>query len=69
MEGRLLPSGMRPSPRGSRLAGPARNGGGGKDLPPDLLRAFIAVADLGGFTRAARVLHRTQSIEAVAVGS
>src|SRR5690242_11550146 len=28
---------------------------------PDLLRAFVAVVDHGGFTRAARSLNRTQS--------
>ncbi len=31
------------------------------DIDPDLLRSFIAVADRGGFTRAARSLNRTQS--------
>ena len=31
------------------------------DLDPDLLRAFVAVADHRGFTRAARSLNRTQS--------
>lgn len=31
------------------------------DIDPDLLRVFIAVADCGGFTRAARTLNRTQS--------
>lgn len=31
------------------------------DFDPDLLRAFAAVADRGGFTRAARSLNRTQS--------
>src|SRR5882757_7752787 len=31
------------------------------DLDPDLLRAFVAVADCGSFTRAAAMLHRTQS--------
>jgi DNA-binding transcriptional LysR family regulator len=30
-------------------------------IETDLLRAFVAVADSGGFTRAAAVLHRTQS--------
>ncbi len=30
------------------------------DLPTNLLRAFITVSDLGGYTRAAKVLHRTQ---------
>lgn len=29
-------------------------------LPMDLLRSFVTVADLGGYTRAAEVLHRTQ---------
>lgn len=32
-----------------------------KDLEPELLRAFVAVVDGGGFTRAAQRLHRTQS--------
>ncbi|MFO7592992.1 MAG: LysR substrate-binding domain-containing protein [Pseudomonadota bacterium] len=32
-----------------------------KDLEPELLRAFVAVVDGGGFTRAAERLHRTQS--------
>lgn len=31
------------------------------DLPVNLLRAFITVSDLGGYTKAAKVLHRTQS--------
>lgn len=31
------------------------------DLDPSCLRAFLAVADEGGFTRAAHVLNRTQS--------
>ncbi|MGD8352955.1 MAG: LysR substrate-binding domain-containing protein [Pseudomonadota bacterium] len=31
------------------------------DLPTDLLRTFIAVNDNGGFTRAAEVVHLTQS--------
>jgi DNA-binding transcriptional LysR family regulator len=31
------------------------------DLDPDLLRAFVAVADTRSFTRAAITLHRTQS--------
>jgi DNA-binding transcriptional LysR family regulator len=31
------------------------------DLDPDLLKAFVAVADSRSFTRAARILHRTQS--------
>jgi len=31
------------------------------DLDPELLRAFVAVVDGGGFTRAAERLHRTQS--------
>jgi DNA-binding transcriptional LysR family regulator len=31
------------------------------DLDPDLLRAFVAVADHRGFTRGARSLNRTQS--------
>jgi DNA-binding transcriptional LysR family regulator len=31
------------------------------DLDPSCLRAFLAVADEGGFTRAAHTLHRTQS--------
>lgn len=31
------------------------------DLDPQLLRAFVAVVDGGGFTRAAHRLHRTQS--------
>ena len=31
------------------------------DLPTDLLRTFIAVNDHGGFTRAAEVVHLTQS--------
>ena len=31
------------------------------DLPTDLLRTFIAVNDHGGFTRAAKVVHLTQS--------
>lgn len=31
------------------------------NLDMDLLRAFVAVADTGGFTGAARQLHRTQS--------
>ena len=31
------------------------------NLEVDLLRAFVAVADTGGFTNAARHLHRTQS--------
>lgn len=30
------------------------------DLPVNLLRAFITVSDLGGYTKAAKVLHRTQ---------
>lgn len=30
------------------------------NLPIDLLRAFVTVIDLGGYTRAAEVLHRTQ---------
>ena len=34
---------------------------GTPDLDPDLLKAFVAVADLRSFTRAARLLHRTQS--------
>jgi len=33
----------------------------GKDLEPELLRAFVAVVDGGGFTRAAQRLHRSQS--------
>lgn len=32
-----------------------------RDLDPELLRAFVAVVDGGGFTRAATKLHRTQS--------
>jgi DNA-binding transcriptional LysR family regulator len=32
-----------------------------RDLEIDVLRAFVAVADTGGFTRAARRLNRTQS--------
>lgn len=32
-----------------------------KDLDLELLRAFVAVVDGGGFTRAAQRLHRTQS--------
>ena len=31
------------------------------DIAPDLLRAFVAVVDTGGFTRAASSLNRTQS--------
>lgn len=31
-----------------------------RDLDPELLRAFVAVVDGGGFTRAAAKLHRTQ---------
>ena len=31
------------------------------NLDVDLLRAFVAVADTGGFTSASRQLHRTQS--------
>jgi DNA-binding transcriptional LysR family regulator len=31
------------------------------DVDAELLRAFVAVADRGGFTRAARTLNRTQS--------
>lgn len=31
------------------------------DLPVNLLRTFITVSDLGGYTKAAKVLHRTQS--------
>src|ERR1700754_4498256 len=31
------------------------------DIEVDLLRAFVAVADTGGFTAAAESLHRTQS--------
>jgi DNA-binding transcriptional LysR family regulator len=31
------------------------------DLDPSCLRAFLAVADEGGFTRAAHILNRTQS--------
>jgi DNA-binding transcriptional LysR family regulator len=31
------------------------------DLDPDLLKAFVAVADYRSFTRAATMLHRTQS--------
>jgi DNA-binding transcriptional LysR family regulator len=31
------------------------------DIDTELLRAFVAVADSGGFTRAARALNRTQS--------
>ncbi len=30
------------------------------DLPVNLLRAFITVSDLGGYTKAAKALHRTQ---------
>lgn len=30
------------------------------DLPIKLLRAFVTVSDLGGFTKAAKALHRTQ---------
>lgn len=30
-------------------------------LPPDLLRTFVAAADSGSFTKAARAVHRTQS--------
>lgn len=30
------------------------------NLPIDLLRTFVTVIDLGGYTRAAEVLHRTQ---------
>src|SRR5262245_4202464 len=30
-------------------------------LDPDLLRAFVAIADHGSFTRGAAALHRTQS--------
>ncbi|MGE4193341.1 MAG: LysR substrate-binding domain-containing protein [Pseudodesulfovibrio sp.] len=30
-------------------------------LPPDLLRTFVAAADSGSFTRAAPLVHRTQS--------
>lgn len=32
-----------------------------RDLEPELLRAFVAVVDGGGFTRAGRRLHRSQS--------
>lgn len=31
------------------------------DLDTDLLRTFVAIADAGGFTRAAQLVHRTQS--------
>ena len=31
------------------------------DIDTDLWRAFVAVADQGGFSRAARLLNRTQS--------
>ena len=30
-------------------------------LDPDLLRTFVAIVDAGGFTQAARQVHRTQS--------
>jgi len=30
-------------------------------LPPDMLRSFIAIADSGSFSQAARQVHRTQS--------
>ena len=30
------------------------------NLPTDLLRTFITVADLGGYTRAGEALNRTQ---------
>ncbi len=31
------------------------------DFNTDLLRTFVAIADSGGFTRAAQLVHRTQS--------
>lgn len=31
------------------------------ELDTDLLRTFVAIADAGGFTRAAQLVHRTQS--------
>ena len=37
------------------------------DLDPDLLRAFLAVAEHGSFTRAAHQLNRTQSAVSVQV--
>jgi len=30
-------------------------------LDPDLLRTFVAIVDAGGFTQAAKQVHRTQS--------
>ena len=30
-------------------------------LDPELLRTFVAIVDAGGFTLAARHVHRTQS--------
>ncbi|MCG8010701.1 MAG: LysR family transcriptional regulator, partial [Candidatus Thiodiazotropha weberae] len=32
-----------------------------KNLDIDLLRTFVAIADLGGFAKAGRHLHKTQS--------
>jgi len=37
------------------------------DLDPDLLKAFLAVADHQSFTRAAAILHRTQSAVSVQI--
>jgi DNA-binding transcriptional LysR family regulator len=37
------------------------------DVDTELLRAFLGVADLGGFTRAAAMLNRTQSAVSVQV--
>jgi len=34
---------------------------GMRDLPPELLRAFVAVAETGSFTAAATLTHRSQS--------
>src|SRR5262245_18063543 len=36
-------------------------------IETDLLRAFVAVADSDGFTRAAAVLHRTQSAVSIQI--
>ena len=30
-------------------------------LDPDLLRTFVTIVDAGGFTQAAKQVHRTQS--------